>query len=224
MIISAMLKTGTNAEIKSATLKTSQMNRIAKRLFSLNDWTEKYGKPVYYLRTAEGVRKILNEKNIADEWDIYSHGYRCFIFLSKEKQGKIENQSQIKLSPAAIEKIDDADFSVRGSQRKLAKELGVHECHVSRIRRGERRPERIESKHLSIEEKKRLFVSRKEVIEFFDQVLTAKELFANHRREFKLYKLSDVYKLCASRKKLPADWHKIRVGETWFFYNLPTEL
>jgi hypothetical protein len=205
---------------KPATLNLAQMKRIATRLFTLKDWVVEYGKPVYYLRTAEAVRRILLEKNIADEWDIYCHGYRCYVFLSKDKIGKIENESQIKLSPAAVERIHNTDFSVRGSQRKLARELGIHEGHLSRVRRGLRRPERVSSKVLSAENKKKLFISRNEVIEFFDQTLTANEFFDEYGPEYKIRSLRNVYDMCANRKKfeLPNGWYSIRVGETWLIY------
>ena len=215
-----------NTQIKETPLTLIQMQRIAKCLFTLKDWVVAFGKPVYYLRSPDAVRIILSEKNIADEWDIYTHGYRCYVFLSKDKIGKIKNESQIKLSPAAVERIHQTDFSIRGVQRKLAKDLGIHECHISRVRRGIRRPEKVVSKVLSEELKKELFIHRAEVEEFFKQVLTANKFFDNYGTDYEIKSLRDVYDMCASRLKanrktncvLPAGWHSIRVGETWLIY------
>lgn len=206
-------------KIRDVSLSRSDIERIAKRLFALKNWVEEFGKPIYYLRQPGSAIKVLSNRNVADEWEIIQHGFRWYVFLSSDKIGS-ENESRIKVSPATVEKIRQTDFSVEGAQRKLARQLGIHESHLSRIRRGLRRTENVAGKTLSKKDKKRLFVSRADVQEFFEGMLTVKDFFDRFGKEYKIKGTWDVYTMCASQKKLrlPSGWHSIRVGESWLIY------
>ena len=139
---------------------------------------------------------------------------------SSEKRGKLINDSKIKLLPKDIEKIQATDFSIKGTQRILAKKLNVSESHLSRIRRKIRRIADSPSKTIPAKEKKHLFISRKKVIRFFGMMFTVKEFIEQFGNTYNIKTSWDVANMCANRKrkKLPAGWQAIRVGKSWLLY------
>lgn len=202
-------------------LTQPQIERVAKRLFAQYLWIEKYGKSLYFLRCGTSPQKILPIKNLADEWDIIQFHRRWFVYLSSDKKGVSINQSRIKLSPLDIQKIRDTDFSIKGVQRTLAKELGVHESHLSRIRRGISRVDSIEPMKFSDKEKAKLFVSRAEVDSFFSIMLTGSEFYNKYRKTYNIKYISRVYDMCSGRSygKLPDGWLAVRVSDVWLIYS-----
>lgn len=209
-----------NGIIKKHPFTNTKIEKIGKQLFGLKPWVEEFGKPVYYLRTPGAVKDILLSKNIFDEWDIIRFKDRWYIFLSSDKIGKIENQSRIKLSPMIIQRIKLLDFSQKGTQRKLAAELGVHEAHISKIRRGISRTNYVEAKSFSSDDKMNLFVSQKDVLGFFSQMLTIRDFFDYYSKQYKIKNLQRIHDMCRNRNygKLPEGWKAVRAGETWLIY------
>jgi hypothetical protein len=198
----------------------TEIEFIAKRIFSLSNWMAAYGKPIYYIRKPASIINLLLKKNLADEWDIIQHGFRWYVFLSKDKIGKITNDSRIKITPMAVQTIRQTDFSVEGKQRKLAKELGMHESHLSRIRHRLRRTEDVGGREFLKKEKKELFIEKQTVVDFFSRTMTVNDFFEKHQNIYKIKHIQDVYAMCAERKyfKLPHGWQSIRVGESWLIY------
>lgn len=202
-------------------LTQSQIERVAKRLFAQHIWIEKYGKSLYFLRGSFSPQKILPVKTLADEWDIIQFNRRWFVYLSSDKKGISVNQTRNKLSPLDIQKIRDTDFSVKGVQRTLAKELGVHESHLSRVRRGIRRADVNEPTTFSDKDKAKLFVSRTEVDNFFSIMLTGTEFYNKYHKTYDIKYISRVYDMCSGRSygKLPNGWLAVRVSDVWLIYS-----
>ncbi len=204
---------------KGGLLTRKDIEKTANHLFLLSDWIDLYGKPVYHLRSVKTIKTLLQTKNL-DEWDIYRHGYHWYIFLASEKRGKLINDSKLKLLPKDIEKIQATDFSIKGTQRTLAKELKISESHLSRIRRKIRRIGDSPSKILPASEKNKLFISRKKVITFFETMFTVKEFIELFGKDYNIKTSWDVSNMCSNQKnkKLPPGWKAIRVGESWLLY------
>lgn len=202
-------------------LSRIKIEEIASKIFSASDWVELFGIPMYHLRNNKIVRKSHVKQRLPEEWEVVLFGRRFYVFLSLEKVfNNSEVTSRIKITPSQVELILATDFSKKGVQRNLSKQLNCSESHLSRIRRGIRRSNFTKAQSMSVEEKKKLFLSRNEIQTFFEKMLTVKEFFVEYGHQYKIKRLQDIYHMSANRRyfSLPIGWHSIRVGNSWLLY------
>ena len=209
-------------------LTRTDIESIAKRLISIKIWVEEYGKPLYNLRRPESTRKFLAAKSIA-EWEVIQFDRKWYVFLNTDNIGRKEEKSRNKLSPSEVQRIKETDYKIKGTQSKLAAELGLQQSHVSRIRRGIAwanltAPRDLTDEHkrtFSDERKQVLFVSKIEIESFFNIMLTAKNFVDLYGEKYGIKSPNRVYDMCAGRNyaKLPEHWSAVRASDTWLVYN-----
>lgn len=203
-------------------MNSKEIEHIANRLFQMFDWIEKFGKPIYYIKGPESIRSRFPKQPLPDDWEIITHQKRIFIFLSKEKSSEEQEHTlRIKMTTKQVEKVRNYDFSERGSQRRLATELGFHESHISRVRRKLMRKENVKPEILSSLQRKSLYVSRKNVIKFFENMNSAQEWFKKYGKTYHIKHLRYLYPMMKSgNPELPDNWKSIRIGKYWYLYKL----
>ena len=201
-------------------MTSNDVEFTASRLFVISDWLEQFGKSIYHIRSDNGIRKRYPEQPLADGWEIFKHQNRIFIFLSKNRISEERKHSfRIKMTPKQVEKIRSTDFSKRGSQRRLAEEMGFHESYISRVRRKLMRKNDEKAKILNDKQKESLYLSRENVIEFFETVYSGNEWFDKYRKKYNLKHLQIIYNMLNfGQPEMPDNWKGVRIGKYWYLY------
>lgn len=231
-------------------VKITDIERVAKRIFSPRQWLERFGTPNYGITTHQSIlEKCAAEINsgsrhdntssnrLPDRWTAIKFGRRNYIFYASDLPLK-RKSGELTANELAI--IENAVFHglERGDQKLLAKTFDCSESLISRtianIRlRSRRRRENIvkfqKNPYLNLALESNLV---KRVFELFFTVKEWSEVIGPSVGHFHgIHDLAYIYQMCAERPngptgnriykaQLPDGWKSVRMGESWLLYHL----